>query len=111
MLNPLPRGHFYTAGNASVITEQGCGRPNSSMPYCVTNTGSDAVLVIDAQNDFCPGGHLPVPHGDEVVAPINKLARRFEDVVLTQDWHPPRHSSFASSHSGRRPYESVEASY
>src|SRR5215831_19543641 len=76
-----------------------------------TITASDVLLVVDVQNDFCPGGHLPVPHGDEVVAPINKLARRFEHVVLTQDWHSPRHSSFASSHSGHRPYESIEASY
>ena len=57
----------------------------------------DILLVVDVQNDFCPGGRLAVPRGDEVVAPINELARRFEHVVLTQDWHPPGHRSFASN--------------
>jgi nicotinamidase/pyrazinamidase len=76
-----------------------------------TITASDVLLVVDVQNDFCPGGHLPVPRADEVVAPINALARHFSNVVLTQDWHPPRHNSFASSHFGRHPYETIEASY
>lgn len=67
----------------------------------------DALLVIDVQNDFCPGGALAVPRGDEVVAVINRLAPRFATVVLTQDWHPPGHSSFASSHPGRRPFDTL----
>jgi nicotinamidase/pyrazinamidase len=72
----------------------------------------DAVLlVVDVQNDFCPGGALSVPHGDEVVAIINRLAQRFPHVVLTQDWHPPRHQSFASTHSGRKPFEAVTVAY
>jgi nicotinamidase/pyrazinamidase len=71
----------------------------------------DLLLVIDVQNDFCPGGQLPVPRGDEVVPLINRLASRFTHVVLTQDWHPPGHLSFASSHAGRKPYEIVELSY
>jgi nicotinamidase/pyrazinamidase len=72
---------------------------------------SDVFLVVDVQNDFCPGGQFPVPHGGEVLAPINRLARQFDNVILTQDWHPPRHSSFASSHAGRSPYETIETSY
>lgn len=71
----------------------------------------DVLLVIDVQNDFCPGGALAVPGGDEVVPVINALARRFAQVVLTQDWHPPGHLSFASSHPGRRPFELVQLSY
>jgi nicotinamidase/pyrazinamidase len=71
----------------------------------------DVLLVIDVQNDFCPGGLLPVPHGDEVVTPINRLARRFAHVVLTQDWHPHGHHSFASSHPGCKPYETIQARY
>jgi nicotinamidase/pyrazinamidase len=71
----------------------------------------DALLVIDVQNDFCPGGHLAVPHGDEVVPVINRLAPRFVHVVLTQDWHPAGHLSFASTHPGRKPYETIRASY
>jgi len=71
----------------------------------------DLLLVIDVQNDFCRGGQLPVPRGDEVVPLINRVASRFAHVVLTQDWHPPGHLSFASSHAGRKPYEQVEFSY
>ena len=72
---------------------------------------SDVFLVIDVQNDFCPGGLLPVPHGEDVVAPINRLAGRFAHVVLTQDWHPRGHHSFASSHEGRKPFETIQAPY
>ncbi len=72
---------------------------------------SGILLVVDVQNDFCPGGNLPVLRGDEVVPVINALARRFQHVVLTQDWHPPRHQSFASSHPGRKAYEAIEVAY
>lgn len=74
-------------------------------------TGSDVLLVIDVQNDFCPGGNLAVPSGDEIVALVNRLAGRFEHVVLTQDWHPAGHRSFASVHPGRKPFDVVEFSY
>jgi nicotinamidase/pyrazinamidase len=72
---------------------------------------SDVLLVVDIQNDFCPGGRLPIPHGDDVVPIINRLAGRFRHVVLTQDWHPPGHQSFASSYPGRQPYETVTLAY
>ena len=72
---------------------------------------SDVLIVVDVQNDFCPGGRLAVPRGDEVVVPINRLAAKFAHVVLTQDWHPPGHLSFASSHPGRRPFESIAMPY
>jgi nicotinamidase/pyrazinamidase len=68
---------------------------------------SDVLLVIDVQNDFCPGGALAVPRGDEVVPVVNRLGQSFEHVVLTQDWHPPGHNSFASVHPGRRPFETI----
>jgi nicotinamidase/pyrazinamidase len=71
----------------------------------------DVLLVVDIQNDFCPQGRLAVPRGNEVVALVNRLASRFKHVVLTQDWHPPGHLSFASTHSGRKPYETIEVSY
>ncbi len=71
----------------------------------------DVLLVIDVQNDFCPDGALPVPHGDEVIAPIHRIAPRFEHIVLTQDWHPADHSSFAASHPGKQPYDSIELAY
>jgi nicotinamidase/pyrazinamidase len=71
----------------------------------------DVLIVVDVQNDFCPGGALAVPRGDEVVPVVNGLATRFRNVVLTQDWHPPGHLSFASSHPGRQPFETIAAPY
>ena len=71
----------------------------------------DVLVAVDVQNDFCPGGRLAVPRGDEVVPAINRLCERFRHVVLTQDWHPPGHLSFASSHPGRKPFETIEAPY
>jgi nicotinamidase/pyrazinamidase len=71
----------------------------------------DVLIVIDVQNDFCPGGALPVPHGDEVILPIHRIAQRFEHLVLTQDWHPPDHSSFASAHAGKKPFEAIERAH
>jgi nicotinamidase/pyrazinamidase len=71
----------------------------------------DILLVVDIQNDFCPEGNLAVPRGDEVVPVINRLATRFRHVVLTQDWHPLGHLSFASTHPGRKPYDTIAASY
>jgi nicotinamidase/pyrazinamidase len=70
-----------------------------------------ALIVIDVQNDFCPGGALAVPEGDRIVDGINAMMNAAQVVVLTQDWHPAGHSSFASSHSGRAPYEMTEMSY
>ncbi|KPD13354.1 bifunctional nicotinamidase/pyrazinamidase [Phaeobacter sp. 11ANDIMAR09] len=72
---------------------------------------TQALIVIDVQNDFCPGGALAVPGGDEVVAPINALMKDFETVVLTQDWHPAGHSSFASSHPDMPPFGTIEMAY
>lgn len=74
-------------------------------------TATDVLIVTDVQNDFCPGGALAVPRGDEIVSLANRLGGRFEHVILTQDWHPPGHFSFASSHAGRKPFEVIEASY
>lgn len=72
---------------------------------------TDVLLVVDVQNDFCPGGALEVPEGDAVVGPVNRLATMFPHVVLTQDWHPRGHSSFASSHPGHRPFETIAMPY
>ena len=71
----------------------------------------EALIVIDVQNDFCPGGALAVEDGDAVVPVINRLIGRFEHVVLTQDWHPAGHSSFASSHPGKEPFGTVTMPY
>jgi len=72
---------------------------------------SDVLLVVDVQNDFCPGGALAVPRGDEVVPVANRLGERFGHVVLTQDWHPRGHHSFASAQPGRKPFETIALAY
>ncbi|MEI4480255.1 MULTISPECIES: bifunctional nicotinamidase/pyrazinamidase [Phyllobacterium] len=71
----------------------------------------DALIVIDVQNDFCEGGALAVSGGNEIVPIINKLILRFDRVILTQDWHTPAHSSFASSHPGKAPFETIAMPY
>ncbi|HLY46870.1 MAG TPA: bifunctional nicotinamidase/pyrazinamidase [Stellaceae bacterium] len=69
------------------------------------------LIVVDAQRDFCPGGALAVPEGDAIMPAINRLARQFRHVILTQDWHPPDHASFASAHPGRQPFDTIELGY
>ena len=76
-----------------------------------TNPAPDALLLIDLQNDFCPGGALAVEGGDEIVPLVNQIAQKFAHVLLTQDWHPAGHISFASAHPGTRPYETIAAPY
>jgi nicotinamidase/pyrazinamidase len=72
---------------------------------------SDVLIVVDVQNDFCPSGALAVPQGDEIVTLVNRLAKNFRNVVLTQDWHPAGHLSFASAHAGRSPYDTIAMPY
>ena len=74
-------------------------------------TAQDVLVVVDVQNDFCPGGALAVADGDAVIDVIHRVAPAFDHIVLTQYWHPVGHSSFASAHPGRRPFEQIELSY
>ncbi len=69
------------------------------------------LIVVDLQNDFCPGGALEVPEGDTIVPIVNSLIDRFQNVIITQDWHPEGHKSFASSHSDKSPYDTKEMPY
>ena len=80
------------------------------MAEILTIGDRDIFLVVDLQNDFCPGGNLAVPRGNEVVPLINRLATKFQHVVLTQDWHPRGHQSFASSH-GKQHFQTIDVSY
>jgi nicotinamidase/pyrazinamidase len=80
------------------------------MAMKITPTDEDVLVVIDVQNDFCPGGNLAVPKGDEIVPTVNRLMGQFRHVVLTQDWHPRGHSSFASTHKGQ-PFTSIKLDY
>ena len=70
-----------------------------------------ALIVIDLQNEFCPGGALAVDGGHEIVPLVNEQIAGFEHVILTQDWHPPEHSSFASTHPGKQPFEDIDMAY
>lgn len=70
-----------------------------------------ALLIVDVQNDFCPGGALEVPNGDQVVPVINRLSKHFDHVIQTQDWHPKGHSSFASSHPNKDPFSVIDMPY
>lgn len=71
----------------------------------------DVLVIVDAQNDFCAGGALAVPQGEAIVPVVNRIAQHFGHVLATQDWHPPGHLSFASSHQGKKPFEQIEAAY
>ena len=70
-----------------------------------------ALIVVDVQNGFCPNGNLAVPNGDAVVPIINQLAKHFQNIVLTQDWHPADHISFAENHVGKQPFDTIELDY
>lgn len=70
-----------------------------------------ALLVIDIQNDFCPGGALAVPEGDSIIPIVNRLIDSFDIIIQTQDWHPSGHSSFASSHEGKNPFDPIQMEY
>src|ERR1700753_824685 len=72
---------------------------------------ASALLVIDVQNGFLPGGSLAVKDGDQVIPVINRIAKDFENVVMTQDWHTAHHVSFASSHEGKKPFEMIKLAY
>src|SRR4051812_26206256 len=82
----------------------------SSMDSKWSAPGS-ALIVIDVQNDFCPGGALAVPQGDTIIPEVSRLIEASDLVVLTQDWHPRGHGSFASSHAGRQPFETIIVAY
>jgi len=77
----------------------------------MTRGDREILIVVDVQNDFCPGGALAVPQGDEIIPTVNRLAAEFAHVVLTQDWHPPGHASFASSHPGKQPFDTIDVFY
>ena len=74
-------------------------------------TASSALIVVDVQNCFLPGGSLAVKEGDQVIPVINRIAKGFENVVMTQDWHTPHHISFASTHEGKKPFEMIKLAY
>src|SRR5262245_45230220 len=86
-------------------------RGATSMPQITLNLDTDVLLLVDVQPTFMPGGSLAVPDGDKVISPINKLLGIFEHAIATQDWHPVGHSSFASVHADKKPFDTIELSY
>jgi nicotinamidase/pyrazinamidase len=103
------RGALRTLGLGSLWV-MGIGR---SWPYAlrIKPDAASALIVVDVQNCFVKGGTLAVAHGDDVVPVINRLAPAFQNIILTQDWHTPGHVSFASSHPGNKPFDTVPLSY
>jgi nicotinamidase/pyrazinamidase len=104
----IDRRHFIAG--ATVLTGAAATRPLQAQEKPMIDAAT-ALIVVDVQNDFCPGGNLAVTKGDEVVAVINALGKRFSSIVLTQDWHPAGHSSFATSHPGKKPFELIQMPY
>jgi nicotinamidase/pyrazinamidase len=101
------RSFLIAAGGASLTT-----LAPGAFAQGKIKSGADSVLiVVDVQNCFTPGGSLAVKGGDEIVPLINRIAKAFRNVVLTQDWHTPGHISFASSHSGKKPFEAIKLPY
>lgn len=88
-----------------------CMETEMGQEFHITPQPGDALILIDVQHDFLPGGALAVPDGDQILPAVEALADLFDQVVLTQDWHPAGHSSFASSHPGRSPFEQVAMPY
>jgi nicotinamidase/pyrazinamidase len=109
MHNPSRRLMLRTFAGIGLM---GAGGVISFARAAAIKPGADSVLiVVDVQNCFIPGGTLPVNKGDEIVPIINAMAKKFENVVITQDWHTPSHTSFASAHDGKKPFETIKLSY
>ena len=101
----------FLGGAAATAVVAGLTNPAVGQGVKIKPGAQDVLLVVDVQNCFVPGGTLPVAGGDQIVPLINRLAKAFEHVVLTQDWHTAGHVSFASSHPGKKPFETVSLPY
>ena len=100
------------AGTGSALLMAALGAVERALAQGAIKPGAqDMLLVVDVQNCFTPGGSLAVNEGDKIIPIVNRLARSFPNVVLTQDWHTPGHVSFASSHPGKKPFESIQLPY
>src|SRR5215831_2013826 len=103
------RREFISLGATALFLAGGAGRAIAQAK--IKPTSQDVLLVVDVQNCFLPGGSLAVKEGDQIIPIINRLAGGFEHVIMTQDWHTPGHISFASSHPGKKPFETVSLPY
>lgn len=106
------RRNFLRVAAGSALAVGGTGWMTQALAYKkIQPTGKDVLIVVDVQKCFIPGGSLAVDEGDQIVPLINALAQKFENVVLTQDWHTADHVSFASSHPGKKPFETIQLEY
>ncbi|MEO8039630.1 MAG: bifunctional nicotinamidase/pyrazinamidase [Betaproteobacteria bacterium] len=105
------RSFLKIAGGAAVAAGSAGWLAQAIAAGKITPTGTDVFIVVDVQKCFIPGGSLAVEHGDEVVPLINEIARKFQYVVMTQDWHTADHISFASQHDGKKPFEVIDLPY
>src|SRR5215831_11224571 len=103
------RREFISLGATALFLAGGAGRAIAQAK--IKPTSQDVLLVVDVQNCFIPGGSLAVKEGDQIIPIINRMAPAFEHVILTQDWHTPGHISFASSHPGKKPFDTVSLPY
>jgi nicotinamidase/pyrazinamidase len=111
-MTTLTRRHVLTLlASGLVLTRLPGERRRAEAQGKIAPGPQDVLLVIDIQNCFTPGGSLAVKEGDQIIPLVNRLARAFTHVVLTQDWHTPGHVSFASSHAGRKPFETIQLPY
>src|SRR5215467_9688284 len=112
-MNGTTRRDFLRAAGTgvAVAAAAGMGLRSALAADKIKITESDALLVIDVQNCFTPGGSLAVKEGDAIVPLINTIAKGFHNVVLTQDWHTADHVSFASQHDGKKPFETIKLGY
>ena len=109
---PDPSRRLFLTSAAALGVAAGLGLTRPAFAAgTIKPDGKSALIVIDVQNCFIDGGTLPVKGGAEIVPLINKLAASFENIVVTQDWHTPGHASFASSHAGKKPFETIELKY
>jgi nicotinamidase/pyrazinamidase len=106
----LDRRHLML-GAASLVVTNSLIASTAKAAGTIKPDGASALIVVDVQNCFLPGGSLAVKDGDQVVPVINKIAKGFENIVLTQDWHTPKHISFASTHAGKKPFDVVDLKY
>ena len=109
----MKRRNFVLAGAVLTASLPGGSliSAQAQTPETISPGPADALIVIDMQNDFLPGGSLAVAEGDKIIGPIGEIARQFQNVVLTQDWHPADHISFASQHGGRKPFDVINLPY
>jgi nicotinamidase/pyrazinamidase len=108
MNNPNRRQALGALAGLGVVVS---GLPSLARAAAIKPDKTSALIVVDVQNCFIPGGTLPVAKGDEVVPIINALAKKFDNVVMTQDWHTPGHASFASAYPGKKPFETTALAY